>query len=83
MACQVVRQLLQLSIFQNYLRRHGIFWMFISHIRTLGYPSSRNMTYYERHTNTLKIAVLDQHLHLVKMLSYGPLSHMLSSSIEQ
>ena len=34
---QVVRQPLQVLIFQNYLRKHGTFWMSISHTHILGY----------------------------------------------
>ena len=83
MACQVVRQLLLVSISQNYLRRHGIFWTFTFHIRTLGCQLLRSTTYYEHHINILKIEVLGQLQDLVKMQCYGPPSHMPSFSIEQ
>lgn len=68
---QVVRQPLQLLIFQNYLRKHGTFWMSISHTHILGYQSLRSMTFCEHHINTLKIAILDQLQDLEKMQHCG------------
>jgi hypothetical protein len=68
---QVARQPLQVLIFQNYLRKHGTFWMSISHTHILGYQSLRSMTFCEHHINTLKIAILDQLQDLEKMQHCG------------